>query len=520
MKLYVHYETDNITIILKISEEISISDLIKLFVEKAQEKHHKGYDAKQFIATNQRHVKIQGNVSKVLDSGDDVYLWTQQEFNEIKNNKKKNTTNVDVQTRVSYETQTNTNEQRSVDVKKVEEKSYREERVVNDNNGKSYKDYRVTVDNEETNTSENIPIDKLLSAIPAKIDSICPLCGEWNNYDSSAKEIRCGNCKNDLLCVRIVDAQTDCSRCKKEIFRTRGNIIMECDQCSFKTSVVQCNKCNTPFIFPWGIETMNCVSCGTNLTLNNIKFTPPMKFGILVNKVINEPPELVEEFKGKNVLGKTVHLITQYYKDNSSERQKEIDLCLEKNIENKHIDQIHLLLESEDVKIPTNYQVDKVKITVIGKRWKFRDAFEYCNRELSGLVCIVANSDIYFDQSINHILRQRTFTGQFISLTRYDVTKENTLRFNEWTASFCQDAWIFESPLPLNTIDTDYYFGWMGCDNRIAYEIKHNARPAFHIYNPCYLVCSRHLHSSNKRNYTPENKVEGNYAVVHPNSDL
>jgi len=100
---------------------------------------------------------------------------------------------------------------------------------------------------------------------------------------------------------------------------------------------------------------------------------------------------------------------------------------------------------------------------------------------------------------------------------RYDETKDGIYRFNEWTAPVCQDTWIFESPVPTN-LDLDYYFGWMGCDNRIAYEFKHKAY--YHILNPALQIISRHVHITEKRNYTEANKVLGEYSAVPPNSDF
>lgn len=97
--------------------------------------------------------------------------------------------------------------------------------------------------------------------------------------------------------------------------------------------------------------------------------------------------------------------------------------------------------------------------------------------------------------------------GKFLAMSRVDVTKKGHLQFNEWTSSISQDSWIFRAPLP-EDIDADYYFGWLGCDNRIAYEMK---AKNWHVINPSLKLICRHVHATEKRNYTQENRVPGQY---------
>lgn len=95
-------------------------------------------------------------------------------------------------------------------------------------------------------------------------------------------------------------------------------------------------------------------------------------------------------------------------------------------------------------------------------------------------------------------------------MSRVDVTSSGWLQFNEWTAPISQDAWIFKAPLPAG-VDGDYFFGWLGCDNRIAHELKSKN---FHVINPSLKIICRHVHMTEKRNYTSENKVPGAYVCA------
>jgi len=56
----------------------------------------------------------------------------------------------------------------------------------------------------------------------------------------------------------------------------------------------------------------------------------------------------------------------------------------------------------------------------------------------------------------------------------------------------------------------------MGCDNRISYEF---ARAGYKVINPCFPetgIIARHLHQTEKRNYNPTAKIEGDYLPVIP----
>jgi hypothetical protein len=57
-----------------------------------------------------------------------------------------------------------------------------------------------------------------------------------------------------------------------------------------------------------------------------------------------------------------INLITQYYKDDSPDRQEEIDRCLEMNIANEYIDHIFLFTEDLNIQVPQRLRSDKIKV--------------------------------------------------------------------------------------------------------------------------------------------------------------
>jgi len=269
-------------------------------------------------------------------------------------------------------------------------------------------------------------------------------------------------------------------------------------------------------VFPLGIFEIPCVACGTKLSPSLVTALPEPDFGLLVTKDVNEPDSF-QELTQKRPPNSKIHLITQYFRDSSEERQKELDFALERNIACKHIDIIHLLQEN-DTSLPDKYKnSEKIKVTVIGHRWKFIDAFKYCNSVLADQICVVSNSDIFFDHSLNY-LHRIGLRGKFFALTRVDLTSEGTYRFNEWTAPICQDTWIFQPPLDPKLVErSDFYFGWRGCDNHVAWLFREFD---YHIVNPCLKIITRHVHATEKRNQGDGDKVVGEFIPVPPNGDV
>jgi len=94
-----------------------------------------------------------------------------------------------------------------------------------------------------------------------------------------------------------------------------------------------------------------------------------------------------------------INLFTSYYKDKNEDRQKEIDFCLEQNINNVFIDRFYVLSETESIP----YNNDKVKI-INHKRPTFKDFFKVVNNVTdSEDFNILTNSDIFLDDTLSII---------------------------------------------------------------------------------------------------------------------
>ena len=202
------------------------------------------------------------------------------------------------------------------------------------------------------------------------------------------------------------------------------------------------------------------------------------------------------------------HIVTTYYECDNKERQKEIDKCLLLNSENADIKTIHLL---NDRVYSLQFMTHRHKIVqiVVDEKNKSRLGFDYAiryvNESLPNEKFIITNSDIYFDQTL-HQLVDYDFTSTVMALSRYD----NGVLFNR---NDSQDSWLGLSPLRVDLELCNFKFGTLGCDNRIAWIIKH---AGYDVINPCKTVHSHHLHSSNVRTYSGADTVKGEYFYPDP----
>ena len=183
-----------------------------------------------------------------------------------------------------------------------------------------------------------------------------------------------------------------------------------------------------------------------------------------------------------------INLFTSIYTDKSPIRQKELIYCLNKNIDNPHIEKIYLFVDGF-VDLPES---DKL-VLIPYQRPTYRDFFNLIDRTVTARedISIVANTDIYFNNTLSSLsLNER----QCIALSRWDDKPGGLKLHNE---RFSQDVWIFRGKMR-NVNFCDFFLGIPGCDNRIAYEL-HSA--GYALYNPASRIQAIHYHRSDLHNY-------------------
>jgi len=165
----------------------------------------------------------------------------------------------------------------------------------------------------------------------------------------------------------------------------------------------------------------------------------------------------------------SINLYTSSYTTSNPQRNLELEFCYNQNKANSHINNIFLI-------------ASQTKIT-------FSKLFEKVN-ETSGEddINIIANSDIYFNNSIAHSLNMHK--DHVYALSRWNNNKRGLIRAK---AVGSADAWIFRGK---KSIYSDFYTGYWGCDGRLGYEI---IKAGNKLYNPSLTIKAIHLHQSNIR---------------------
>jgi len=213
-------------------------------------------------------------------------------------------------------------------------------------------------------------------------------------------------------------------------------------------------------------------------------------------------------------------LITTYYKTMNIERNNEIDKCLLNNIHNKYIETIYLL-NNQYFEFDFLDDIQKIKIKQIIISTKndykllFKDAILFINHYLKDKVCILSNSDIYFNETLS--LVSNLSKNIFYALLRYEEDENNCFQIfskDNIPRNDSQDSWIFKSPLHVNVNRLNFEFGTLGCDNIFATIVSNNCN--IQIRNPSLDIISIHVHTSNFRTYNEKNRIHGKYCLITP----
>jgi len=173
-----------------------------------------------------------------------------------------------------------------------------------------------------------------------------------------------------------------------------------------------------------------------------------------------------------------INLFVSHYQCGNRQRQRELNFCLRENEKNPIIDAIKLFAER-----PTYTN--------------FFEQTELFPNDIN----ILANADIYFNETLEHI--KEIGIRDCYALTRWELDgktpvlfEEKHVRNKQAKAKHSQDVWIFKGAI--TSIYGRFPLGIPGCDNRIAYEI---IRRGYRLTNPSLTVQAIHLHKIETREY-------------------
>lgn len=208
-----------------------------------------------------------------------------------------------------------------------------------------------------------------------------------------------------------------------------------------------------------------------------------------------------------------MNLLIEYFTSPHTQRDLEYKTCISENIKNELISKIFVFISDD-----SNLDIQSEKLVFLKReeRPTFYDLLDFCNLQSNDEIYIIANSDIFFDNTLLHI-NKFNMDNIFLALTRWDVLSENgqwSSRFFNHTAS--QDVWIFKTPIQVDK-RSKFYLGKPGCDNRIAqlyHEMKYDVR------NPSLQIKSYHYHITSYRTYNQKDIIHGPYLLLQPTNDI
>lgn len=208
-------------------------------------------------------------------------------------------------------------------------------------------------------------------------------------------------------------------------------------------------------------------------------------------------------------------LMIPLYNETIEKRYDEYLFCLRTNLDNAAIKQVHILYDTSKEKkelITFLNQLQQIQgsslkpviITYTRDRQSFKDFFDIANQLYPHENVIIANADIYFDETLL-LLDGYDLNGKLLALTRWEPYPRRGSIWkhccvpNQPLSSDSQDAWILRTPI--NIKNANIKMGTIGCDPNIAYEAEESG---LQVSNPCLTIKSYHLHHSLVRHYNPK----------------
>ena len=206
-------------------------------------------------------------------------------------------------------------------------------------------------------------------------------------------------------------------------------------------------------------------------------------------------------------------LLTGFYGESDPARCEEFLECLRRNRANPCVREVHVFLETPvapELFLVTHpcLAAEGFHLHPYGQRLTFSELFRFADRFPAGTRVIVANADIYFDETLA-LLDAHDLTGRLLCLSRWDAQPDGSLR--RFDHAFSQDAWIFQAPI--RPFPCDFSLGLPGCDNRLAGAAK---EAGLRLQNPSQSIRACHLHLSPVRHYSERDRIRGAFAPVPP----
>lgn len=211
-----------------------------------------------------------------------------------------------------------------------------------------------------------------------------------------------------------------------------------------------------------------------------------------------------------------VNLFLNFYVDPNLGRQCELDESLHNNINNSHIDTIHIFVDelAYDYIIKNFENINKFNFIIQDKRPTYSDYF-ITTRQYPDDINIITNADIYFDDTFKILKYLPWDTDTCFALSRWDkkyIGDTGEFELIHYDVECSQDCWVFFGKVKCD-ITVDFTCGILGCDNKVAY---HLSKSGYKVLNPSKTIKCIHTHNSNHRNYVRDENCKTFYRIPDP----
>ena len=184
-----------------------------------------------------------------------------------------------------------------------------------------------------------------------------------------------------------------------------------------------------------------------------------------------------------------LHLYTTYYNESKPARRRELNSCLQHNLDNSSLTSVTVFNEGGDL---SAFVSDKLKVIHIAQRPPYQDFFNHINHEnRDNDIHIIANTDIYFDKHIA-VLKHLDLKNKVLALSRWDTTETKKPKLYNHNDS--QDVWIFQGKIK-ESLMADFPLGVPRCDNRLLFELQETG---YHVLNPAFSIKAFHIHKGQR----------------------
>jgi hypothetical protein len=218
-----------------------------------------------------------------------------------------------------------------------------------------------------------------------------------------------------------------------------------------------------------------------------------------------------------NLDEQAITVFTPYYAAGTPERQAELDLCLERNLACAAVSRLVLLIDDGHTP-PVRHP--KLQVLRVEGRPSYAEWVRLTQKVAKRGISVLANSDIYFDQSVSDLRKCITGPETFLALSRYEKIGKDLQPHAK--PKWSQDVWGFHTdavfpPSLMKALEIP--LGVPRCDNKVAYLFGVHG---WQVYNPLRFVRSIHVHETQQRNYDKKADltVVGSVAYVHPSPAL